>query len=76
MLISATEARKMLKYLQHKNCSIKYDGKHVVKLKEILGKDKQNHHKGGHLDVDTADIANGIETSLLISSLGASFQIH
>lgn len=47
-----------------------------MKLKEILGKDKWNHSKVGNLDVDVADIASGIKTSLPTSSLSVSFQIH
>lgn len=59
---------QMFKYFQHKPCSVNHNHKHIMKLKEILGKDKWNHSKEGNLDVDTAGIANGIKTLLLTSS--------
>lgn len=52
MVVPVTEAMQMFKYFQHKTHSIKYYSKHIMKLKEILGKDKCNHSKVGNLDVD------------------------
>lgn len=65
MVISVTEAMQ----IQHKNCSINYNSKHIMKLKEIFGKDKWNLSKVANQNVDMADIANGIKTSLLTSSV-------
>lgn len=41
------DTMQMVKYFQHKNSSI--NSKHIMKLKEILGKDKWNQSNVGNL---------------------------